>query len=229
MILGSLTHVATLQPEVYERDYFVAPQMAPDGSAWDRRKKDHKAAWEEVAKDPRTPVNFYDDAKIRAMVESIKRHPHASKLLVNDSPAEQGARWYDEATKLPLKCLFDKLHNGIIVDLKTCADPSPEAFGRSVATFAYHRQAAHYTDGYEQCFGRSPKAFVFVAVGKSEPYPVACYTLTEDAVELGRHQLAAVKSQLADSIKNEFWTAPWERVINRVGLPRWAFSDQWEL
>ncbi|MBK7542908.1 MAG: PD-(D/E)XK nuclease-like domain-containing protein [Candidatus Competibacteraceae bacterium] len=70
------------------------------------------------------------------------------------------------------------------VDIKTTKDASPAGFAKAVANYRYHVQQAHYLAGCA-ALGLPASDFVFVAVEKAEPYPVACYQLSDAAEGVG--------------------------------------------
>ena len=73
--------------------------------------------------------------------------------------------------------------NGLIVDLKTSQDASPDAFARTAATFKYHLQAAWYIDGLHAA-GVTPEqtAFAFVVIEKTPPHSVGTYVLDAESL-----------------------------------------------
>jgi len=84
---------------------------------------------------------------------------------------------------------------GILIDLKTTSDASPEAFKWSAKKFNYHLQAYHYldvankihmeTNGYTRPVFHT---FLFVAIEKSAPYTVRIHECSPGVLEAA-HEL----------------------------------------
>ena len=113
---------------------------------------------------------------------------------------------------------------GIIVDLKTTEDASPEAFAKSIARYGYHRQNSMYVDGVESSTGDFVKGFVFVVTEKTPPYCTAVYQLDMQGVELGRDQYKRLLLDLADCKIKNAWPGYSNR-IETISMPRWAMKE----
>jgi hypothetical protein len=235
MEFGSWFHEYALEPDKYLAERIIAPQFGPDGERWNRAKKLHKEAWEELETKANGRGIIDHDTHLRLfdMRRAIGRNENAKALIgLDNGPVEQSIFWVDEEIGLTLKCRRDKVcrDGTLIVDLKTCHDSSPEAFARDAVNFGYHRQAAFYLDGHAAVFGVDAIGMVFVAVSKQQPHDVACYELDYDAIALGRQQNRASLWKLSECIESGEWFAAHERQINTVSLPKWAFyQDQWEV
>lgn len=233
MEFGSLFHRYVLECDRYLSECFMPPDLAPDGTPWDRRKREHKEAWAAIEQDTRKPVTLETQQILVDMRAAINRHDQAARLVFgDDGPVEHSVWWTDEATSLPLKARRDKVCRGgsLLVDLKTCRDSSPESFARDAVSYGYHRQAAMYLDGHRAVYGTAPIGFVFIAVSKEPPHDVACYELDREAIELGRHEIRQTLTALAECFSTDSWAAQHELQINSISLPKWAFtSDRWEI
>jgi hypothetical protein len=233
MKFGTLLHLVVLEFGEFSKRYATPPTCAPDGTAWDRRKKDHKAAWQQEIEKANGRELLDNDVYrlLFDMAGAISDHPIANMLELG-GPVEQAIVWQDEDTGIACKSLRDKVLRGgtLIADLKTCADPSPEGFARAALAFSYHRQNAFYVDGHAAVFGEDPQGMVFIAIGKEPPYSVGVYELDYDAIALGRKQNAASLRDLARRRETGDWTAEWEKRIYTLPLPKWAWSeDQWKV
>lgn len=167
---------------------------------------------------------------VARMTQAVLAHPLASMLLSQDGPVEHSIVWRDEVTGLHCKSRRDKLtkdNNGrtIIADLKTSNDPRPEAFARDSHNFRYYRQAPYYLEGHRVLTGEDA-SFVYIVVGKSEPYEVALYELDEEALALGARENRILLNRLAHCHKIKQWTTPWECQVTKLALPRWAYSRE---
>ena len=219
MRIGSLFHGMVLEPE--RGKIAVAPVC-------DKRTKEGKATWEAfcIENTGAEIVTADEGEMLNGMAESIRKHPAASALLNGDGTAEGSCFWFDERSGELCRCRPDKYRQdlGIIVDLKTTEDASPEGFARSIWKYAYHRQAALYMDGVEATTGDIIKGFVFVAVEKSAPYAVGVYRLDMQGEEAGRVSYQGLLLDLADCKVNRNFPAYSPR-IETISLPAYAVRE----
>ena len=209
MKLGSLVHCAVLEPDELSSRY---------GVCGPRNTKAGKEQAERMATAGIEAVTAGDMLTANCMADSVRRHPAASALLAHGK-AEQSFWWDDLPTGLRCKCRPDWYQGSTIVDLKTCQDASPAAFARSVATFAYHVQAAHYLTGLHGA-GR----FVFIAVEKTAPYAVAVYELDHAAMALGRTMRDNALDVIATCKAADMWPGYGDTSVQTLSLPGWALN-----
>lgn len=228
---GSLFHLAMLEPDRYAAEVCIVPEFAPDGSKWDRRKKDHAKAWALWMADNKGKqiIDDLEDDKIGRMVQEVYASAKARPYLEAPGKVEHPVRWLEPITGLECKSLRDKIIPGCaIVDIKTCADAAPEAFSRTAARLGYHRQAGYYRWGHEVIAGEH-LPFLFICVSIKPPHEVAVYELREDAMELGNGQCMESLLQLSACMKSKQWEMSHERNITTIALPRWTESQaEWQ-
>ena len=215
MRIGSIFHGMVLEPDRVK--IAVAPVC-------DKRTKEGKATWEAFCTENAGAeiVTAEEGEMLNGMAESIRKHPAASALLSGAGIAEGSCFWYDEQSGELCRCRpdFYRRDLGIIVDLKTTDDASPEAFAKSIAKYGYHRQNSMYVDGVESSTGDIVKGFVFVVTEKSAPYCTAVYSLDTQGVELGRDQYKRLLLDLADcKIAKKF--PGYSDRIEVLSLPAW--------
>jgi hypothetical protein len=206
MKLGSLAHCAILEPDELLQRYGVTP---------DRRSTAGRAAAEQMAAEGIEAVTSSDMALALSMAAAVRNHSAASALL-QTGKAEQSFWWDDLSSGLRCKCRPDWYFGSTLVDIKTTTDASPQAFARSVATFAYHVQAAHYLAGLH-----GAERFVFVAVEKTYPHAVAVYELDADALALGRTTRDNALDVIAGCRAADVWPG-YSDTVQTLSLPRWA-------
>ena len=207
MTFGSLVHCAVLEPDELEKRYDVCPP---------RNTKAGKERAIEMREQGIEPVTASDMRMAHAMARAVKRHPLAGELL-QEGKAEQSFWWDDLDTGLRCKCRPDWLKDdGVIVDLKTTNDASPQGFAKSVATFRYHVGAAHYLNGIKA------HRFVFIAVEKEAPYAVAVYELDENAMVEGQRLTARDLRRIVNCRQQESWPGYGDG-LTMLSLPTWAF------
>jgi exodeoxyribonuclease VIII len=164
------------------------------------------------------------------MREAVMAHPAARKLVEAPGRAEHSVYWIDKATGELCRCRPDKwLDNGVILDLKTTEDASPEGFAKSIANWAYDVQDPFYCDGIQAATGKAPRAFIFLAVEKGarvvegQPLGVAVYQLDEASRELGRAKYREDLMVYSQCKKNDVWPCYGDK-IQSISVPQWQFS-----
>ncbi len=214
---GKAFHCASLEPELFAERYTIEPTFG------DCRKKENKAnrdAWRKE-NEGALLLSMNDHLACRAMAESIRKHPVASRLL-EGGDRELTVRWRDEATGLECKARADQYRpdRRLVVDVKTTEDASPDGFRKSVARYGYHRQAALYREGFAAA-GAPVDFFLFVAVEKVAPFAVGVYALDADAEKRGRDSVREDLAKLADCIERDVWPAYSDSILT-LDLPAWA-------
>ena len=189
---------------------------------------DEKAAWEEK----NAGKVILTDAEWEAvdgMSEAIHQHPAACALLEKPgAKMEVSAYWTDVGSGVFCRCRPDCwiADHGLVLDLKTTEDASPEGFARSCLKYRYHVQAAMYLDGLNLCSAQAglqlpkQKHFAFIAVEKKPPYLVAVYVLDADSLELGRQEYQQDLHTYAACLAQDTWPGYAERVTT-LSLPEW--------
>lgn len=178
-------------------------------------------AWTEPAEaaraDGRIPLLRKEADAVDAMSEAVLAGK-ARPLFEGEGANEQTIRWDEEDVQC--RARLDRLTPHGIVDLKTTIDASPSGFGRSAANYRYDLQHATYVRGIEATTNeRLP--FIFVAVEKTEPYPVALYVLPPDAIDRGdRSRIDALDIYRRCRDTNQWPDYPTD--ITELTWPRWA-------
>ena len=219
MVFGSAFHCYLLEPELFERQYAVAPEC-------DRRTKGGKAVWEGFVGGRgygRTALTKGQWELLVAMVKGVQANPYAAELLALHGPAEDAVRFREPASGVWLKAKFDRRIGRLIVDLKTTDGVDPDSWSRTVDKWGYHRQAALYIDAAEHGLGRRYD-HVHVACSTSEPHECVVYRLGEASIELGREEYLADVAALADCRQRDCWASPRAGKWNHIELPPWRFS-----
>jgi exodeoxyribonuclease VIII len=78
-------------------------------------------------------------------------------------------------------------HSGIIIDIKTASDASPDGFTKACANYDYALQAAFYIDVC-RAEGLHISQFVFLAIETKPPYMVGIYELDSTWIDFGRSE-----------------------------------------
>lgn len=218
MAFGTGAHAAILEPDTFESAVLRAPKF-------DKRTNAGKAAAAEFEATAAGRLVLADDDFDRCLRvrDAVLAHPGAVQLLAG-TEREVSLFWTDGQFGVPCKMRADGIgtaSHGGIVDLKTCQDASPDAFGRSIATYLYHLQAAFYFQGAEACYGRTPSFFAFIAVESEEPHAVACYVLEPAHLLAGARLADQAMSRYQQAMATGEWPA-YSTLIQPARLPSWA-------
>jgi hypothetical protein len=225
MMLGTAAHAAILNPENFDNEVAIQPDI-------NRRTKDGKEQYKRflASADGKAIINRDQSVDCIQVGHSVSRSKSAVDLL-RSGATEQSFVWVDEKTKLTCKARLDVYdgENKKVVDLKTTVDASPDGFARSVAKFGYHIQAAFYL----RAASRMPTAieawkdgwrFYIVAVETSSPYAVASYTLDQRAIIEGDKKVDQAlgvwsECQLLDDFRG------YPDTVTSLSLPMWALTE----
>jgi len=222
--LGSLTHAMVLEPDKMPAEFVVAPRF-------DRRTKDGKSEAEKFEADAKGKTvvdqDTYDVAF--AMSNAVDQNPLASQLLSAGTPERT---WRTKIGGLELQCRTDwfnpagcELSEGrpYVVDLKTTESLNADGYGsfeKSVFSYGYHRQAGFYLPLITELLGKPVFDFFFVAVEKVQPYGVAIYKLSDQAISIGQDETLDDLRRLKKSIETNHWENI-EPVVRSLDLPKW--------
>lgn len=220
LVFGRALHALVLEPDTFAAEWAERPYF---GDLRTKAGKEARDAW--LAENPgKTLVDPDDWRRLNAMHEAITAHPVAGRLFVGGH-AESTAIWTDPATGLLCKARYDYLRPDInvIADLKSTEDASPAGFARSVASYRYPVQQAHYTAAPAVLGGDRP-AFLFVAIEKQPPHAVAVYQLDPDAAEHGARLRGRDMARLAECIEHDAWPS-YPPEVTPLSLPAWAMKD----
>lgn len=231
---GTLTHCMLLEPHEFDRRFAVVPEGAPNRPTIRQRNAAKPspetvsavAWWDEFERSiaGKTIVEPDALATARAQAAAVRSVPDLAALLA-EGMSEVSAFWIDEQTGELCKCRPDHTSPAgdgvILVDGKTTQDASPEGFGRSVWNYAYHLQAAWYSDGFERATGKRVHGFVFAAVESAWPHAAAAYMLGDDVLEKARSENRRLLNLYAKCKRTGIWPG-YAAGINLINLPKWA-------
>jgi exodeoxyribonuclease VIII len=215
--IGSLVHLATLEPVKYDALICVAPEC-------DRRTKDGKEIWASFQSSLR-PGQEAITAKESELVTSVSI---AAREALDKLCADLDA--VIDSTEVPLEgtvngtlikgrldaiLLNEETGKRYVVDIKTTMDAGAESFAKDIANFKYYLQGAWYTTLAEA------EGFYLIAVEKDAPNDWAIYTLDEAAHTKG---LALMFSAIETFRQcNTFKQFPgYPKDIQTLALPKWV-------
>jgi len=227
MLLGSLVHAMTFEPQKVDSLYVLAPKF-------DRRTTVGKAGHAEfqASVGDREGVDADTWAKAVAISESVMTNKTARLLLDCQAEKESPMFWTCPTTGIECRSKADfrsVFGMPYMLDLKTCQDATPSAFASSSARYGYGRQAAWYLWGHEEN-GLGNCRFIFIAVATNEPYEVGLYELSDHDIIRARMQNKVDLEEFARCRATGNWEALHERDIVNLQLPKWVdYEDQYQV
>lgn len=216
LAIGSLVHMALLQPHLLEQTYYVTDL--------DRISDREKATKDEREKaQGRELVKRKDwDAAMR-LRDAVMRHPTVRDLIVPEHLIlETSMYWTDPVTGLLCRGRADVIRMDwrVLIDIKSTEDASREGFAKSVGNYRYHWQDWFYRWGLGHAAGWRPESFVFISVEKEEPYLVGCYELTPQTLEKAEREVRDMLDAYAECTRTGIWPG-YSEALEPLDLPHW--------
>lgn len=155
-----------------------------------------------------TIVSPGDLQKVDAMAEAVLAHPSARPLFEVCEFREVSV--FADVDGVPCRARFDALsgetRNGVYaVDLKTTDDATGDGFIRSIKSWGYDVQEAHYRDVFEADQGHEINDFSFVLVEKAAPYEVAVKSIEPFWVGMAQVKASRARQIFAECTATGVW------------------------
>lgn len=233
MDLGRAEHCCVLEPVRANETYAVMPefQNSPNNCTAKGDPSTSKAtAWYQAACEAFAAQNpgkeiigkaDYDACMF--MRDRVFAHPEAKRLLTDGiGQPEVSICWLDPISGLKCKGRIDwlKMLSGVLVDLKTAANPQPWAFMSQAAKLMYHVSIGAYDAGL-RVLGHTMNEHHFIVVGNKPWHDVVVYQMTDSSVRIGRTMWQSGLNRTAWCIKNDVWPGFSDEPIP-FELPTWA-------
>lgn len=218
-IEGKALHCAVLEPEEFEKRFFVVNDLlichqiggkVPRGTTEYKKWKTELLA-ANVGKQELSLDFFNDMENMRDIIYGISEYRGMlnyvqKEIILHDEVAIDP----DPNQKIKRKAKYDGLNPGqLIIDVKTTKDPISD-FAKNINWHDIDRQMAWYSD-----IARTPRVVV-LAIEKNRPYSTGLFMLTEETLERGREKYMQLltsykKNFLQGGIKdfNTFYTKQW--------------------
>ena len=190
------------------------------GSAW----KDLEAQCRAEGK-VLLPEKEYDTAE--NIVEAIMRDGPSQKVLTDDGTEfEKSIFATCPTTGLELRCRPDIMHRnkGVLGDIKTTVDASPEGFMRQIYNFRYDVQAAFYTYVCKLA-GVKISHFAFLAAENTHPHAAHMHVMSLEAMEIGHKDMMFGLNKIAEAQKAEDYSTGWPR-FTMIYPPAWMNTTE---
>lgn len=218
MRLGTAAHARILQPAEFAGWYEIWRGGRRQGKAWEEFRDQAEA-------EGKTVISLDEHETIADMAEACERHEWANRLLLAPGDAELSMTWQDEVTGLPCKGRADLVsHDGVLVDLKTAADPSPRAFVATGTRLGYHISLAAYRIGLRAC-GVDIRAVYIVAVQNRPPFDAVVYEIPPATLRQGERDWRRGLDLVHRCLDTGEWPGCGGSMPVQYELPEWAVDD----
>lgn len=139
--------------------------------------KDSKAWISAEREAGRIPLRGTDYDEVFRMADEILEHPVAGELFTDPERKPEVSAFHEPVAGLWMRSRFDLLGGGLC-DLKTAADPHPDAWRRHAWDLGYHIQDLSYRRAWAAVTGQpDPGPMTFVVVGSTPPHLVSVVQL----------------------------------------------------
>lgn len=202
----------------------IARRGTKEWDAWIKKEADDRKITPTVLQAEYTILKENEDRKILEMYKSMKRNKIIQEIMEEGRVAVEGTvRWTDPASGLKLQARPDMETVDHIIDWKTSDEP--EQFLKVVYPFSYMRQAALQIDGVRAVTGKK-KRHIHAVIGKSWPFDLLVYSLPENAIQLGRSEVAEILQQIGDWEAFQTWESPWNTRVITSDIPSYHYRGR---
>lgn len=231
LVLGSLVHTGRLEALALAERYAVQPNFhldkdnvttdgTPSSSKGTKYVKQKSAEFREVNRGRETVEKAWYDEMV-SIVSSIQQCRAAHEILTC-SQYELTLVWEDSVTGLLCKARLDAVEPGShFADLKTTA--RLDRFTAAIADYGYHRQMAHYQEGWRVLAKETLPPWL-VPVESASPYCAQAAELDEETLYEGRIDRANLMTTLVHCMERDEWPGPPSPSAWR--LPEWKLNSE---
>jgi exodeoxyribonuclease VIII len=223
MRMGTAVHCMVLEPNEFQNRYVMAPRH------YDKRRKVDLAELDAIASQypGRTILEPSEQVTLKKIVEGLRNHAKARQVLAAKGQSELSIFWRDDLTGLDLKVRIDRLveigSTGMMLEVKSTDNASPEAFARKIVDMDYDLRAVMYADGVQKAYGFTP-AIAWLVIERETGF-VAMYQPTAKMLQRARRRYEEARIAVAHAKSLNSWPAyQTGESIETIDLPRWVKS-----
>jgi len=187
MAFGSLVHCLTLESEVFVKDYVVWTGQS-------RSTKAGKEEWASIERDGRIPVKESDYLVALSVAEAA--YPHLPD-------GETELAFYADLAGVQCQCKVDRMADGVLYDLKTCADIDRFKAGMEYGDWLFGD--VFYRMVIEAATGTRPPPVRYVGVQTSAPHDVLVLIYPEELFDPARDAILAHLARFDECRKSGVW------------------------
>lgn len=221
MDLGTAFHCAILEPDEYKHRFSVLPK------GFKKVGKDNVALYDAIIDAGMSPITDSDHESVMAMADAMRANSLTQYLINIPYTVEQSI--FVEVNGVKCKCRPDLLimpdtdplyPDGLIVDMKSAKDASPDGFGKQAWDLGYHIQAAFYRRVFYTKYGRLPR-FIFGAVESKYPHLTKYHEDPDDLAEYAAEIVTEALKLYKQCLTTNTWPGYGEG-IEPTRSPGWA-------
>jgi peptidyl-tRNA hydrolase len=231
MCLGSLLHLAVLEPDKLENEVAIVPEDAPrkctkaqlKAIAEDRGSDIALESfswwndWQESTKG-KANVSASDLEKVRAMHKSLMATPTVRNAIAAKGLREATAFFEYEGVACRMRP--DIWCEDEMIDLKSTGDTDRKAFIREIWSKRYHTAASFYGEG-AKALGRPIKRFSWVTIETKAPHLCAVHIAHANLIEFARIENVRDLQVFKDCTARKFWPGV-RQYPEAIELPTYA-------
>lgn len=211
LLMGSAVHASYLQPiaaceQIALQPEDWGPRNAGEGKKrWDAFKKEHEGKI----------ILGWDDAQtVRGCVAALTD----IRPLTDSDKTEVTA--FAKINGVELKARADLDDGEILWDVKTTSEELDEYnLSKSIASYGYHFQAAHYLEVFEAA-GAPRNGFGIIWVNKAAPHHARITLLSDEFLKMGRNDFNYALYLLNKCRDTDVWPG-YPREITTLSPPTW--------
>ena len=189
---GSAYHCLILEPERFEKDYYILdPDERPDQAHGMTAKANAEWARTLMEKYPGVMTKETFDI-MQAMRDRLMSDFYIRSLLSKGE--SEVSHYVDDFNGAKVKVRTDYKKPGVLIDLKTTRDASRDGFIREIASYDLHIQAAYYRDVVRHCDGQE-RRFLFIAQEKAPPFATNIIQPSAQMLAVGTYEYEILLQQ----------------------------------
>lgn len=217
MQIGSAIHAKILEPELFERDYIMLPELK------DRRQPEYKSAVKALGEEHVFVGTECEN--IERMYQSAYSNNDIAELLNADGYCELSGFATCPETGLKLRVRFDKLlTNGKALDIKKTQSVLYRDLSNTIYNYGYHIQQAFYSYVYHLITGKEINSFNFAFIEEKEPSEAQLVRLDDVSKMIAVDEMDLLLNhikhytEIKDTVKNN-------NPMTYVSLPEWKMRE----
>jgi hypothetical protein len=220
--MGKAVHSLILE---YEKQAVVRGPSDRRGNKW-------KEAKQQAEKEGKIILTERDYDSALEIAESALLNSEFLRGMVNSKNfiAEASIFTRCKKTGMLIKCRPDGLlvpqdgkDKGVLLDIKTTQDASPEGFQKDIRKYNYDLQIAHYMHTM-RCANLPCSKMYLVAIEKTPPYAVGVHVLSEIYIKHAEKRMFQTLEKMKHAEASQDFSTGWPE-INQVHLPAWLEDD----
>lgn len=217
--LGSLTHCLILEPQEFEKEFFLMPDL-------NLRTNEGKARREELLVNNPGKIAITDEMLIHAngMRSSVQANDEVMKLL-EVGRKEASYFWNCKYSSLNFKAKLDHSSSKHFCELKTSYTANPDHFPRIAYNLNYDLSLYHYREALRNVMGLEVPAYMIV-VEPTPPYVCQPYLVGDGMWTTGKDKWLSSITTLATGLRSGEWRGYTPKVLGipEINPPPWAVN-----